>query len=220
MLMMPKRSDVFDRISKPTPNKRGAQVGMIKTIQLLSGSERPKGDWLHTAGPGKVAINYWIYEQAFHPDSIYTIVEYQPDLALRISNEAGKLRYRLASQPWSNKVTTTCNELFTYACTQIYDKKRNVLVVDADFCTTLSSLVSQKLIDGINTLCLLQKSKDKSFFLSLTFSNRNSSQTDKSALKLVEKHINKHHGTLVYSHRYKDGGPMQTKTWHFKQEAI
>ncbi len=215
-MMTPVRSAITARQNKPTPRKRGAQVRLIKKVQETTGKERPEGDWIHTAGPGKVAINYWIYERAFHSSSTYIITEYFPDLYKQIGQETYRLRKTLSNHPWSNPITTRRNEIFNQTVREI-KKGRKILVVDADLCTGLASLIEHGIIEGIMEVCHAQREIKQDFFLAITCSTRKSTHTYPYALSTINSIVKAYNGKLIDENPYKDGANMTTLLWYFKQ---
>lgn len=205
--------DIASRCNRPTPNKRGAQVAMIKAIQAACGEERPPGHWMHTAGPGKIAINYWIHEQAFHPDAEYIIIEYFKKFCTKINQEADRLRRILRSQPWSNKIRVHHREIFAYA-TKLIRAKEHILVVEADLCSRTASLVEGGILNSIQEL---QQTYDSMatdpLFLALTYCIRGRTWKDRWALSQIN-HVLKNKGaSIIQQTAYRDGANMETTTW-------
>jgi len=222
--MQPVRSNVMDRTKRPTPYKRGMQTALIKTIQQIKEEERPYGDWLHTAGPGKLFINYLIYERAVHHDSKYMIIEYQKDLTKLLHRELERAKKNLVHHAWTMNIEVRRGELFDKTKKEI-NKGRRVLVVDADFCATAHTLVKTGLLEGMEMIVKLQAKNKQDFFMPLTLSMRHGGGTvnkDVKArnikaydkIKTVAHKLGGHH---VHEAGYGDKSQMKSAMWYFPQ---
>jgi hypothetical protein len=213
--VFPTFSETSVRIHSLTPHKRGTQVGMIKAIQATLGDMNPEGDWIHTSGPGKVAINYWIYERALHEDATYVLVEIEPQSFEHMKGEGESLRKQLRHHQWQNRIAIERGEIFLFATKRVLSSffKSKVLVVDADLCCALPTLIKQGILNGIANLCEAQSYHKHDFFISLTFSTRKAgTHAGEDQLEQVIAHYK---GIKIYDHSYKDGAPMRTITWYF-----
>jgi hypothetical protein len=208
------RSNIDARCSKPTPHKRGAQVAMIKAIQHKVGHYRPEGHWIHTAGPSKVAINYWIHEQAFHPDSKYILTETYPDRADKMKREASYLRKQLKQHPRANTIAVRNTEIFNYTMAQIW-KDENIVVIEADLCSAPRTMEEVGVLIQLQDLCNYQRYRKDPLFLALTYSIRNRTDKDRRVLQEIDVILGE---DKIAQTSYKDGNPMETTTWKVRPQ--
>jgi hypothetical protein len=215
--MTPARSSVIDRASRNTSHKRGVQVGLVKTIQHVLGRQYISGDWLHTAGPGNVAISYYLYERILSKRSTYTAIEYFEDLASSMVKEASYLRKQLNRQQTRHGLQILHGEFFRTATRQA-KAGRNFSVIDADFCVGLRRLADDGMLYNLTELLKVQREKNRSFFFILTFSTRCSNNKDTDVLNEIDSIMEKFHGEPVDYHSYRDGAPMVSIMWHVKNK--
>lgn len=215
--MIPARSSVIDRASRNTSHKRGVQVGLVKTIQHVLGRKHVSGDWLHTAGPGNVAISYYLYEQALGKNSRYVAIECFQDLCSAMDKEASYLRKQLNTQHGHHHVQVIHGEFFRTARIQA-KAGRKFSVIDADFCVGLRRLAEGGMVDDLKRLCKVQKGRNRSFFFILTYSTRGSNNKDAAILEDIDSIIESFNGIPVDYRAYRDGAPMVSIMWHIKNK--
>lgn len=211
------RSQTMERIYKLTPNKRLTQLGMIKSIQLACNDYMPEGDWIHTSGPGKLTTNYCIYERGLHKNARYIVPEMDNKSFHYMKGEVNKLKNKLAQHPWQNEIRIFNEEIFRFSAQYILGtRKRKVLVIDADLCKGLGTLINNGLEDSIRQICEAQRYTKQRFFLAITHSLRNYKPTEDETK--ISRIINQFNGKLIYKQSYRDGTPMRTLCWDIPAE--